>query len=162
MTHRLILCTLVAVLAAACSKQPTPAPQTPGTAGAHQRDEHDCDDHESAGSSAHAMIPLGSGTAGSFSVRAAREEGRIKAGCDAPVDVWVDGGPRVVAVRFWIGLKDGRASIKAKAEIEDPAEPNRWHNHVEIPDPIPEGSKLWVEIEAEGGTTSVTSFDLKP
>ena len=38
---------------------------------------------------------------------------------------------------------------------------NRWHTHVEIPDPIPAGTKLWVEIEAEGGTKGVCSFDPK-
>jgi hypothetical protein len=95
-------------------------------------------------------------------LRAARDEGAIKAGGDSPIDVWLEGEiSKVVAVRFWIGLKDAAASIKAKAEIEGPAQKNHWHTHVEVPNPIPPDSTLWVEIETEGGTKQVGSFDLK-
>ena len=52
-------------------------------------------------------------------------------------------------------------SVKAKAAIEDPAQPNRWHTHAEIPSPLPEGSALWVEIEIADGATTHSSFDLK-
>jgi hypothetical protein len=107
-------------------------------------------------------IELGTATAGEFSLRAARDEGAITAGSDAPIDVWVTGGTaKVVGVRFWIGAEDAKGSIKAKAEIEFPAEPNHWHTHAEIPDPMPAGSKLWVEVEDDKGGRSVTSFDLK-
>jgi hypothetical protein len=85
----------------------------------------------------------------------------VKAGGEAPIDVWVTGGPKVAAVRFWIGTEDAKGSLKAKAVIENADQPNHWHTHAEIPDPLPAGSKLWVEIEAEGGAKSVISFDLK-
>jgi hypothetical protein len=62
-------------------------------------------------------------------------------------------------VRFWIGLQDANGSVKAK--IEDPKEPNRWHTHTEVPSPLPEGSKLWVEVEIEGGQKTAGSIDLK-
>ena len=42
-----------------------------------------------------------------------------------------------IAVRFWIGTKDAMGSVKAKADIENPAEPNRWHTHADVPNPIP-------------------------
>lgn len=107
-------------------------------------------------------IELGTATAGEFSLRAARDEGAITPGGDSPIDVWVTGGTtKVVAVRFWIGTEDAKGSIKAKAEIEFPAEPNHWHTHAEVPNPIPSGSKLWVEIEDDKGGRSVASFDLK-
>jgi hypothetical protein len=64
-------------------------------------------------------------------------------------------------VRFWIGRQDAAGSIKARAEIEDPAEPNHWHTHAEVPDPLPSDSKLWVELEIEGQGKEVGSFDLK-
>lgn len=106
------------------------------------------------------VIELGTATAGAYSVRASRDEGEIKPGGDAPIDVWVTGGPaKVVGVRFWIGSGDAKGSIKAKAEIEIPAEPDHWHTHAEIPDPMPAGSKLWVEIEDEKGMKHVASFD---
>jgi hypothetical protein len=147
-----LLASLLA-LAVACKAEPAPpkappaAPKTPET---HA--------HDDAGG--HKMIELGSGTVGPFSLRASRDEGPVKAGGDSPIDVWVTGAPKVSAVRFWIGTEDAKGSVKALAEIEKPEEPNRWHTHVEIPDPMPAGSRLWVEVEAEG-KKSVASFDLK-
>ena len=111
------------------------------------------------------VIQLGESTIGSFSVMATRDVGLIVAGKDAPIDVTVT--PTVgstvmaIAVRFWIGTEDARGSMKAKSEIENPAEPNRWHTHALIPNPIPAGSKLWVEIEDDNGEKVTGSFDLK-
>lgn len=111
-----------------------------------------------------AIIELGTTKIGELTVRASRDKGEIKAGGDAPIDVWLttaDGKPAAVtAVRFWIGVEDAKGSVKAKADIEDPKQPNHWHTHAEVPDPMPEGTKLWVEIEAGGGKT-VGSFELK-
>ena len=108
-----------------------------------------------------AVIELGNATIGSFSVRASRDQGEIKPGGDAPIDVWLTGTDKVVAVRFWIGTQDAKGSVKAKADIEDPKEPNHWHTHTEVPNPLPPASKLWVEIETEGGQKTAASFDLK-
>lgn len=125
-------------------------------------DDHDHDhdhDHGHGG----AAIALGEQTAGSFTVKASRVEGQIVAGKDAPIDAIVaaTGTAKVAAVRFWIGTEDAKGSVKAKAEIEDPKDPNRWHTHAEIPNPLPEGSKLWIEIEDDKGAKSVAGFDLK-
>lgn len=115
-----------------------------------------------AGSHHGAVIELGNATIGAFSVRASRDQGEIKAGGDAPIDVWLTGGTqKVVGVRFWIGTQDAKGSVKSKADIEDPKEPNRWHTHAEVPNPMPTGAKLWVEIETEGGQKTSGSFDLK-
>jgi hypothetical protein len=105
------------------------------------------------------VVELGSAVIDAFNVRASRDKVEFKAGGDAPVDVWIDGGvgQGVTAVRFWIGVQDAKGSIKAKAAIED----GKWHTHVEIPSPLPEGSKLWVEVETSGGKKSPGSFDLK-
>lgn len=112
-----------------------------------------------------AVIALGTGTAGPFGLMATRDQGAIDAGKDAPIDVTVvpaaGSTAKAVAVRFWIGTQDAKGSVKAKAAVENPAEPNHWHTHTEIPSPLPAEAKLWVEIEAEGGTRSVAGFDLK-
>ena len=71
------------------------------------------------------------------------------------------GTAKATAVRFWIGTQDAKGSIKAKAEVEDPKDPNRWHVHAEIPNPLPAASKLWVEIESSTGEKHVVGFDLK-
>lgn len=111
------------------------------------------------------VIALGDQTIGSLLAKATRDDGQIIAGKDAPIDVTVTPAPEAsvksVAVRFWIGTEDAKGSVKAKAEIENPQEPNRWHVHAEIPNPIPSGSRLWVEIEDDKGGTSLGSFDLK-
>lgn len=110
------------------------------------------------------IIELGSTKLGDLTLRASRDKGEIKAGSDAPIDLWVttaDGKPAAVtAVRFWIGTEDAKGSVKARAEIEDPKDASRWHTHAEIPNPLPDGAQLWVEIEtAEGKKTA--GFDLK-
>lgn len=129
-------------------------------------------DHAEGGQKDHAaghggdVVDLGTSTIGEFSVRASRDKGEIKPGGDAPVDAWVtaaEGKPATVsAVRFWIGTEDAKGSVKAKADIEDAKQPNHWHTHVEIPKPLPDGSKLWVEIEAGAGKKAAVAFDLKP
>lgn len=112
-----------------------------------------------------AVIALGEQTIGTFTAKATRDEGEIVAGKDAPIDATVTpaaGSPlKVTSVRFWIGTQDAKGSVKAKAAVEDPKDPNRWHVHAEIPNPMPADSKLWVEIEDEKGVKAVGSFDLK-
>ena len=107
----------------------------------------------------HEMRMLGEQTVDGMTVKASRDDVEFTAGGEAPIDVWVDGGDGkgvgVTAVRFWIGTEDGRGSVKAKAAIEG----DHWHTHAEIPATLPEGAKLWVEIE-RGDERSTTSFDL--
>lgn len=111
-----------------------------------------------------AIIELGTTKIGDLTVRASRDKGDIKAGGDAPIDVWLttadDKPATVTAVRFWLGTEDAKGSVKAKADIEDPKQPNHWHTHADVPNPIPSGMKLWVEIESKDGK-KVGSFDLK-
>lgn len=129
--------------------------------------DHDPNGEHSAPKAGHGgpVIALGDQTIGSFVAKATRDDGQIIAGKDAPIDVTVTPGPeasvKAVAVRFWIGTEDAKGSVKAKAEIENPHEPNRWHVHAEIPNPIPSDTQLWVEIEDDKGGTSLGSFDLK-
>lgn len=132
-------------------KAPAPAPTT-------KTDKHD---HDHGGVS----VALGEQEVGGFTAKATRDDGKIIAGKEAPIDVTVTPKAgttaKVTAVRFWIGTQDAKGSVKAKAEIEDPKEPNSWHTHTEVPNPLPAGSKLWVEIEDDKGTKSVAGFDLK-
>ncbi len=103
-----------------------------------------------------ATVELGEQKAGEFNVKASRD-GDVKAGAELPVDIWITGGAKVSAVRFWVGAEDAKGSMKAKAELEK----DNWHTHGEVPSPMPEGSKLWIEIEADGGAKTLVSFDLK-
>lgn len=134
--------------------------------GASHSDEHDHaegDDHakegeKPAGGHGGAVIELGTTTLNGMNLRASRDAGELKAGGDAPIDLWIDGGLGSAAVvRFWIGTEDAKGAMKAKAEIED----GKWHSHTEVPDPLPQGSKLWVEIEGKDGKKTVASFELQ-
>ncbi len=158
-------CTL---LPAGCGKEPDPAAPAAGGAKPARPDAHahaDGDAHDHADGDAHdhaddrhhgETTRLGEQTVGGFTLRASRD-GEIVPGKEAAIDVWVTGGPKVVAVRFWIGTQDGRGSVKARAELEK----DNWHTHAEVPSPLPEGSRLWVEVEAAGGEIVVAGFDLK-
>ena len=168
MQHSSVLMFVVALGAfvAGCEKQPE-APSSSGTTESAKAPTKPTtakpEATPPAPSAGHhgAVIELGNATIGPFSVRASRDQGEIKPGGDAPIDVWVNGGTeKVSAVRFWIGTQDAQGSVKARADIEDPNEPNHWHTHAEVPNPLPPGSKLWVEIETEGGKKTTGSFEL--
>lgn len=151
-----------------CEKKPgTPTGGKPTGASATgaKHDDHDHaegDGHDHADAAKHAdhgaVVELGSNAIGAFQVKASRDGG-VKAGKESPVDLWVTpgAGVKVAAVRAWIGTQDAKGSIKAKMELEK----ENYHNHVEVPEPLPPGSKLWVEIEDDKGVKAVGSFDLK-
>lgn len=162
-----VLFSVAAVLVVpGCGKdEPAPKPATAGAASeGHAREEGDGHDHgqDEAASTGDdhghgATIALGEQSAGGFAIRASRD-GDVKAGGEAPIDVWVTGGTaKVSAVRFWIGTQDAKGSMKAKASLER----DNWHTHVEVPSPLTSDSRLWVEVETESREKFVAGFDLK-
>ncbi|MBL8757728.1 MAG: hypothetical protein JNK35_04770 [Phycisphaerae bacterium] len=139
---------------AACDKKPqavstSPKPDQPA---GHTHAPGDGHDHGHGPATA-----LGEQTAGGFTVKAVRE-GDVKPGGEATFDIAVSGGAgKPAAVRLWVGTQDATGSVKAKAE----AEGDGWHAHVEVPNPLPAGAKLWVEVESAAGEKSAAGFDLK-
>jgi hypothetical protein len=155
----LVLCGMVAFGCEKKQESPPPSTSTPPASTA-SKPAPKPEAAPSAPSGGHhgAVIELGEATVDGMKVRASRDEGEIKPGGDSPIDIWVDGGlGNAAAVRFWIGTQDAKGSIKAKAAVED----GHWHTHGEVPNPIPPGSMLWVEIEGKDGKQSIVSFDLK-
>ena len=157
-------CALALAVFAGCEKKDAAAPAA--KAGDHSHDGDHAHDHDHDHDHAHGegdkpmkddghgeTVQMGEQKAGPYTVKVSRD-GEIKAGGDVPVDIWVDGGAKGNAVRFWFGTEDGKGSIKAKCEVEG----DQWHTHGEVPDPMPEGSKLWIEIEGEDGTKTVVGF----
>ena len=144
-----------------CEKKPADsvASGSPPPNGTAKKDDHDHatdgDKHDLHGGP---VIELGTTTVNGMGLKASRDVGELKPGGDAPIDLWIDGGlGSAAAVRFWIGTENAKGSLKAKAEVEE----GKWHTHTEVPDPLPTGSKLWVEIEGKDGKKAVASFDLK-
>ncbi|MEC7583432.1 MAG: hypothetical protein VYE77_03880 [Planctomycetota bacterium] len=69
--------------------------------------------------------------------------GPIAAGKQAHIDIEAAADtPLPETVRGWIGIESGKGSRKGK--FEAPIN-NKMHGHIDVPDPMPEGSKLWLE-----------------
>lgn len=66
---------------------------------------------------------------------------------DGHYNLHVTGG-EVAAVRIWVGSEDASDAMVVKTEIEN----DYHHGHVEVPNPVPAGSLLWIEIEAPDGS----------
>lgn len=80
--------------------------------------------------------------------------GEVEAGTEGAVEVEFDSSrERISTIRAWVGIESGVGSMKGKMEIEGD---NKMHGHVEIPDPIPADSKLWMEIELDGKTQTIS------
>lgn len=151
-------------LLAACGKE-SPAPTATRPAPTVTAPVHDDHDHGAAGGHGQGhhgdAIELGTTRIGAYQVHAARDEGSVTAGGDVPIDIRVDGDVSgISAVRFWIGTEDGDGSTRARGEREDPSVLNHWHAHADVPDPMPAGSRLWVELELRSGERVRGSFDL--
>lgn len=156
---------LGAMILAGCEQKPTQSNSgtTPPSGGAAKKDAAEpkkdaAGEPKTEPGHGGEVIELGDTTIDGMKVRTSRDKGEIKAGGDAPIDIWIDGGlGSAASVRFWIGIESAKGSLKAKAEDEN----GHWHTHGQIPDPLPADSKLWVEIEHKDGKKSLVSFDLK-
>ncbi len=63
-------------------------------------------------------------------------------------------------LRLWIGVKDGSGSMKAKAHGGHGGR-GGLHAHVEVPDPLPKGARLWLQVEDVEGKKSMLSLPLR-
>jgi hypothetical protein len=111
---------------------------------------------QQAASGEHKRLPIGETTMSGLKLVATMDE-PVKPGGEGAFDVIITGG-KPKAVRFWVGSETGEGSVKAKADEETT---DNWHTHAEVPDPLPPGSKFWVEVEPQTGQPFKTSFDLK-
>ena len=75
---------------------------------------------------------------------------KIEAGKEGDFDlVFAAGQTLPGTVRGWIGIESAQGSMKVRFEKEDAT---TMHGHPEAPKTIPEGSKLWIEVESSKGT----------
>ena len=104
----------------------------------------------------HNRLPLGEKSVGALKL-VATMDAPVKPGGEGAFDVLITGG-KPKAVRFWVGTETAEGSVKAKADEETT---DNWHTHAEVPNPLPPGSKFWVEVEPPTGETFKASFDVK-
>ena len=62
------------------------------------------------------------------------------------------------AARIWVGEEDPGDNMVVKTEVEF----DYQHGHLEVPQPLPDGYALWIEIEAPDGTLHKGSTPLEP
>lgn len=114
-------------------------------------DGHGDHDHE------HDEVPLGSFTAGEMQIEAAQSHGNIEAGKEGHLVIKLphnDAGATVV--RAWIGTEDRTLSTVGRGEYA--AAHNDYDIHAMAPNPLPENTMWWVEIEKPDGTKAIGSI----
>lgn len=66
-------------------------------------------------------------------------------------------GAEFEAVRIWVGQEDPADTMVIRCELEN----DYQHGHLDIPNPIPDDVKLWIEIEDQDGDTHLGSVNLE-
>jgi hypothetical protein len=108
------------------------------------------EDHE------HAKFDLGTQKIGGFDLQVG-QVAEAKPGEEAIFIIAVKGTGKPKAIRAWIGIESGQGSIRTAAEEEKPGE---WHAHHTVSKPIPNNSKLWIELE-NAAAKPKASFEFK-
>ncbi|MFT5048979.1 MAG: hypothetical protein ACI8QZ_000368 [Chlamydiales bacterium] len=119
-------------------------------AAAHTEDSDADHGHE------HAEDPLGTFKVGDLDVEFTQGHGGVVAGKEGHLVVklpYSDQGATVV--RAWIGTQDRTLSYVGKGEYA-PSHGD-YDIHATAPDPLPEGSMWWIEIEKPDGSKTVGS-----
>lgn len=139
MNLKLTTLLLTAALAASCGSE---------TTGPADSGNNDSGGYESGGDDHGEGHELGDLTVGPFEMTVT-QFGGIEAGAEGAFDVqFPKGSTRPDVARAWIGIESGVGSRKARL-MKEPG--NKLHGHVEVPDPIPADSKLWIEIDQDSG-----------
>jgi len=142
MKTKLIPVLVASFLFAACGKEAHV--HTPGDG--HGKEAGHTDDHAAGGHGS--MVSLGSIQPGGVAVEVS-QEGNVEAGKEVGVDLSFAKGKAVPGtVRAWVGVESAAGSLKAKLD--------GGHGHLEVPKPLPEGSKFWFEADGAAGTSKVS------
>ncbi len=120
-------------------------------------DEHAGHDH--AGHDHGTTAPVGSVAISPYQVAVAAA-GAVAAGKDWHVELRLTPDqPAPKAIRLWVGIENGRGSAKAKATPEAKAT-GEYTAHVDVPNPLPPTSRLWIAIEPDSGPVVKSSLAL--
>lgn len=146
MKTKLLTVLVVSSLFAACGKEAHV--HTPGDG--HGKEAGHTDDHAVGGHGA--LVKLGSIQLGGVAVEVS-QEGAVEAGKEVGVDLsFATGKPAPGTLRAWVGVESAAGSLKAKLDKEG----DGMHGHLEVPKPLPEGSKLWFEADGAAGTSKAS------
>ena len=120
---------------------------------------HNADDHAGhMGEEHHDEVDLGTVRIGDMDVELAQGHGALAPGKELHLVIklpYSDSGASVV--RAWLGTEDRFASVVAKAEYA--ASHDDYDVHAIAPDPLPETTMWWIEIEKPDGTKALGSAE---
>jgi hypothetical protein len=51
------------------------------------------------------------------------------------------------AIRLWVGIESAQGSVKTRTHRHGA----KIEAHIEVPDPLPAGAQLWIEVETDAG-----------
>ncbi|MFU8892516.1 MAG: hypothetical protein ACNA8L_02705 [Luteolibacter sp.] len=125
------------------------------TAEAHGHDHADGGHHHDHDHGDEA--PLGKFMIGDYEVEAAQSHGNVEAGKEGHLVIklpYNDNGATVV--RAWIGNEDRTLSTVGRGEYA--ADHDDYDIHAMAPNPLPEDTKWWVELEKTDGTKLLGSI----
>ena len=136
-------------LFAACGKEVHV--HTPGDG--HGKEAAHTEDHGSGGNGA--MVSLGSIQLGGVAVEV-EQAGGMEPGKELSVEIsFAKDKPIVGTVRAWVGVESAAGSMKGKLGKEGDT---ALHGHLEVPTPLPEGSKIWFEVEGASASKASIGF----
>lgn len=121
-----------------------------------RHDDHADDTHMGGEEHEHAETALDLATIGDMTVELAQGHGSVEAGKESHLVVklpYNDNGATVV--RAWIGTEDRTLSYVGKGEYA--SSNDDYDIHAMAPDPLPENTMWWIEIEKADGTKVVGS-----
>ncbi len=164
-TTKLIITTLAATALTlpGCGNE-SPSATTPKSGpnndAAHAHDHGPDADHDHAADAMneddHEEVSLGSVRFGDLEVELAQGHGELAPGKELHLVVKLpesDNGATVI--RAWLGTEDRFASVVAKADYA-PSHDD-YDIHATAPDPLPENTRWWIEIERPDGTKLLES-----
>lgn len=126
----------------------------PTEGGNHPNENESGDDHDHR-----EEVELGEFDIQGHKVQASQSHGNVEAGKEGHLVIklpYQDNGESVI--RAWIGTKDRTLSTVGKGVYA--CSHDDYDAHMLAPDPLPEGSKWWLEIEKPDDTKAVGSFPL--
>lgn len=121
---------------------------------AHSEDDghnHEAEEHEHEGE----VHELGTVTA-SGSTISVTVTGDAEPGSELHVELEPSGGAAPAGLRLWVGLESGVGSLKVKGNRHG----EHFDAHVEVPNELAAGAKLWLQVEDSTGGTETTSLGL--
>jgi len=120
-----------------------------------QTEEHGHDGHEH-GDEENSKV-LGDITLGKATLEASYHT-KLQAGKEFGMELELEKGPAPATLRAWIGIKNGRGSVKALLKLDKSGK--KYHFHLEAPKEIVAAAKLWFESVDAAGNKIKASLDL--